>query len=164
MDRSRTALDVAEERAKASINLRDGDTIVAMSRITKLFNAIHEAGFAELGMKPQWGTGFSGDAALLLERFSDAKPMFATTDQKRMQALIADADSERFSSFDYHDSQSRPVYLVIEDNDINKKVIGFEWDRVAIYQPHEPELLNYIKEIADEVRKYDLRLMRSDVV
>jgi hypothetical protein len=43
-------------------------------------------------------------------------------------------------------------------------VIGFEWDRVAIYQPHEPELLNYIKEIADEVRKYDLRLMRSDVV
>ena len=126
-----------------------------LSSLINLLNEIYVNGFFDRGFLPQLGKGYTGQEALVLHRYRSGKPMMSIEVQERLAQEIAREEYDEFKfkkDFEKLSGESRPIYLLIE-RDTGENALGFEWDRLAFYQPDQPSFGNYIKRIFEELKK-----------
>jgi len=148
------SLNNMEEEVKAALDLSDKNTNIAMQRVVSLFNEIVAAGFYNLEMKPRIGIGYSGDAAVVLEKYSNGAPLMEASRAEELVRELVASDSDDFvfeRTCEDYSGLDRPVFLIREKR-TGKKVMGLEWDKIVIYQPHEPNLMNYMVDIAAAIK------------
>lgn len=138
---------------KSNFNLGDGNTNVVMSRLTDFFGHLYHLGFYDRDLKPRLDTGFSGDAAIVMRDNRNGKPIMDPDAQERIIKKFVDGN-EGYHALKLYDgtADKKPVYLAVEGGDINKKVVGLEWDKIVVYQPHEPDVLDYLADLAKELK------------
>jgi hypothetical protein len=152
-----------EDQAEFSLNLSEENINIAVKRMLNLLNKIYSTGFYEMGIIPKVDMGFSGDVAIVLEKYNQGKPMLDPEKQRKLVMQLVESDNDVFYFDETHESYSgakRPVYLIREIK-TGKKIMGMEWDKVVIYQPDEPNVVDYMPHIAEEIRTGSQKLKES---
>lgn len=144
----------ADDEVKQNFILGEKNTNVAMQRILGLLNQAYNVGFYQMGMKPEIGIGFTGDAAVVFEKYNHGEPLIPYERQRELVKSLVELDDDVFYFNETHETYSgldRPIFLIME-RDTNEKIMGLEIDKIVIYQPHEPNVMNYMSQIAKAIK------------